>query len=100
MNFPILLWLKLAVVLHFELINLVWSKSCSSVSSECSVKIKHLGQVSGIQLNTVFGGKPFCGYKGIRFGQAPVGDLRFKVCYGYLKEKIFIFFFSTFFFRI
>lgn len=45
----------------------------------CKVIETDLGQIRGTPLTTVFGGKPFCGYRGIKYGQPPVGDLRFKV---------------------
>lgn len=52
----------------------------------CKVVNTRLGLISGVQLSTIWGGKPFCGYRGIRFGQAPVGDLRFKVRIFYLRH--------------
>lgn len=51
----------------------------SAVESGCEVVKTKLGLISGVRLRTIWGGNSFCGYRGIRFGQPPVGDLRFKV---------------------
>lgn len=73
-----------ALIFVYFLVNASASKSirkrCASIDeSGCKVIETKLGKISGVQLKTVFGGKPFCGYFGIRFGLPPVGDLRFKV---------------------
>lgn len=46
----------------------------------CPVINTKLGYISGVQQQTVLGNGTFCSYKGIRFGEAPIGKLRFKVC--------------------
>lgn len=54
-------------------------KSCPNDGTECELIKTKLGKIGGIQLRTVFGEKPFCAYRGIRFGLPPIGNLRFKV---------------------
>lgn len=46
---------------------------------DCPVIKTTLGNISGIRQQTVFGNHSFCSYRGIRYGEAPVGKLRFKV---------------------
>lgn len=48
-------------------------------SDPCKIIETRLGNISGSELTTVFGNKKYCGYRGIRYGKAPIGDLRFKV---------------------
>lgn len=54
-------------------------RACANVKSGCKLIETKLGKISGVQLTTVFGGRPFCAYFGIRFGKPPIGELRFKV---------------------
>ena len=51
----------------------------STVESGCKVVKTKIGLIDGVRLRTIWAGNSFCGYRGIRFGQPPLGDLRFKV---------------------
>lgn len=48
-------------------------------ASNCPVVKTSRGDISGIREQTVLGNSTFCAYRGIRYGEAPVGKLRFKV---------------------
>lgn len=48
---------------------------------DCPVIKTTLGDIAGIRQDTVFGKNTFCSYRGIRYAEAPIGELRFKVGY-------------------
>ena len=50
-------------------------------ASDCPVIKTTLGNIAGIRQHTVLGNGSFCSYRGIRYAEAPVGELRFKVSF-------------------
>lgn len=50
----------------------------------CPVIKTKLGNISGIREQTVLGNSSLCAYRGIRYGEPPVGKLRFKVSIDFL----------------
>ena len=45
----------------------------------CPLIKTSLGDIAGIREQTVLGNSSFCSYRGIRYAEAPIGELRFKV---------------------
>lgn len=46
---------------------------------ECNIIKTKLGNITGIRLPLHFENGMFCGYRGIRYAEPPIGSLRFKV---------------------
>lgn len=61
--------------------------------SPCAGIQTNLGEIAGVELTTVLGepNTQFCGYRGIRYEQPPIGNLRFKVNYSDSEKNGFVF---------
>lgn len=52
---------------------------CGDIGEQYKIIQTACGAVRGQRLITLFDEKPYISFKGIPYGQPPVGDLRFKV---------------------
>lgn len=65
-----------------EISEITYLQHSGSISVDCEVIETKSGKISGTKLLALFGDRndtSFYAYRGIRYGKAPVGKLRFKV---------------------
>lgn len=89
------LFLSVAINLNAQLLNIVQLAQIGQMAEQivrkpnfanqaddkfnCPIIKTTLGAISGIRQKTVLGNGTFCSYRGIRYAEAPIGKLRFKV---------------------
>lgn len=67
-----------ALVLFVRVLTISYAQESTDTFS-CPVINTTLGSISGVRQQTVLGSEDFCSYRGIRYAQPPVDQLRFKV---------------------